>query len=74
MQDIEAVLNILGPRQTTTLRPNPQQTTLKANETVYFTTFSIIHRNFHPLKPCALNNYSTHRVLNRLAYIYRGAI
>ena len=48
MQDIQAVLNILDPRQTTTLWPDTQQTTLKANETLYFTTVSIKLRNFLP--------------------------
>ena len=70
MQDIQAILNISGPRQTTTLWPDPQQTTLKANETLYFTPLSTTHCNFLPLggaPPWVLNNYSTHGVLNRPA-------
>ena len=47
-KDIQAVLNILDPCQTTTLWPDPHQTTLKANETLYFITLSITHRNFLP--------------------------
>jgi hypothetical protein len=47
MQVIENVLNTPWPRQPMRILLNPTQTTLKANQTLKFTTDSNINHNFH---------------------------
>ena len=48
MQVIEIVLNTPDPRQLMRIWPDPPQTTLKANQILYFTTILSIDRSFLP--------------------------